>query len=140
MACFRAGGIFFQLSGTLCEKKFFLTSRRGAGILRFSGSAAALVILSISLAILNHVSLFTLSFLGEPEDPGAGAHDHLQVCGRGHPARPPRQLLPQQGRQDEHPGGGGGHAQRGQELAHQQPEAEQGRVGNKKLAQKNPTH
>jgi len=68
---------------------------------------------------------------GEPQDPGAGAHDHLQVCGRGHPARPPRQLLPQQGRQDEHPGGGGGHAQRGQELAHQQPEAEQGRVGNK---------
>ncbi len=75
---------------------------------------------------------------GEPEDPGAGAHDHLQVCGRGHPARPPRQLLPQQGRQDEHPCGGGGHAQRGQELAHQQSEAEQGRVGTKKPTQKNP--
>jgi hypothetical protein len=37
------------------------TSRRGAGIRRFIGSAAALVTLSISLAILNHVSLFTLS-------------------------------------------------------------------------------
>ncbi len=62
VACFSAGGILFQLSGTLCEKKFFLTSRRGAGIRRFSGSAAALVTLSISLAILNHVSVFTLSF------------------------------------------------------------------------------
>ncbi len=61
VACFSAVGILFQLSGTLCEKKFFLTSRRGAGIRRFSGSAVALVTLSISLAILNHVSLFTLS-------------------------------------------------------------------------------
>jgi hypothetical protein len=42
---------------TFSEKKFFLTSRRGARIRRFSGSAAALVTLSISLAILNLVSL-----------------------------------------------------------------------------------
>jgi hypothetical protein len=26
VACFNAGGILFQLSGTLCEKKFFITS------------------------------------------------------------------------------------------------------------------
>jgi hypothetical protein len=62
VACFSAGGILFQHSCTLCEKEFFLTYRRGAGICRFSGSAAALVTLSISFAILNHVSLFTLSF------------------------------------------------------------------------------
>jgi hypothetical protein len=47
VACFSAGGILFQLSGY--EKKFFLTSRRGAGICRFSVFAAALVTLSISL-------------------------------------------------------------------------------------------
>ncbi len=55
VAFFSAGGILFQLSGTPCEKKFFLTSRRGAVIRRFSGSAAASVTLSISLAILIHV-------------------------------------------------------------------------------------
>jgi hypothetical protein len=61
VACFSVSGILFQLSGTLCEKRFFLTSRRGAGIPKFSGSAAALVTLSISLSILNYVSIFTLS-------------------------------------------------------------------------------
>jgi len=61
-AFFTTGGILFQPSGTRCEKKFFLTSSRGAGISRFSGSAAALVTLSPSLAILNQVSLLTLSF------------------------------------------------------------------------------
>jgi hypothetical protein len=60
-AFFTTGGILFQSSGTRCEK-FFLTSSLGAGIHRFSGSAAALATLSPSLAILNQVSLFTLSF------------------------------------------------------------------------------
>jgi hypothetical protein len=58
---FSADGILLQLSVTLCEKKFFLASRRGAGIRKFSRSTAALVTISISLAVLNHVSLFTLS-------------------------------------------------------------------------------
>jgi hypothetical protein len=39
-AFFTTGGILSQSSGTRCEKKFFLTSSRGAGIRRFSGSAA----------------------------------------------------------------------------------------------------
>jgi hypothetical protein len=44
------------------RRSLFHFSRRVAGIRRFSGSAAALVTLSISRAILNHVSIFTLSF------------------------------------------------------------------------------
>jgi hypothetical protein len=48
--------------GPLRECPDIMDSASASGILRFSGSAAALVTLSISLAILNHVSLFTLSF------------------------------------------------------------------------------
>jgi hypothetical protein len=59
-AFFTTGGILFQSSGTPCEKKFFLTSSRGAGIRRFSGSAAALVTLSPSLPVPLTLDLLNL--------------------------------------------------------------------------------
>jgi hypothetical protein len=51
VACFSAGGILFQLSGTLCEKKFFLITRRGVGIRSFSRSTWTRCILSCRIRI-----------------------------------------------------------------------------------------
>jgi hypothetical protein len=88
--CLRSGGLHQSRWNfipaflySLCEKKFFLTSRRGAGIRRFCGSAAALVTLPISLAILNYVSISLCPFQPGSCGPAtcpAGACAPLGLC------------------------------------------------------------
>jgi hypothetical protein len=52
--------VFSSSFPALSVTRSFSHFEHGAGIRRFRGSTAALVTLSISLAILNHVSIFTL--------------------------------------------------------------------------------
>jgi hypothetical protein len=57
---------FLALSGTLCEKKFLLTTRRGAGIRSFSRSGWARCLLSCLIRIRLQVLNCTLILRRDP--------------------------------------------------------------------------